>query len=181
MPPDMPPERSGATRRDSEHATLTGRPGGTRRVAYVPAGRELRPLELGEADEFTAARPLDVLVPTCDRPAELAAVLAGLAAQTGVPGFGVVVSDQSTGDPAWCPPAVAGMGRALRRRGPPVLLERRLPRRGVAEQRAFLLGRSAATRVLFLDDDVWLEPDVVATLLTAIGQLGCGLVGCFPH
>jgi len=150
-------------------------------VAYVPAGRELRPLELGEPGEFTVPRPIDVLVPTCDRPAELAAVLAGLAAQSGVPGFGVVVSDQSTGDPAWCHPAVAGMVRVLRHRGHPVLLERHLPRRGLAEQRAFLLGRSAARRVLFLDDDVWLEPDVIARLLTAIEELRCGLVGSFPH
>lgn len=117
------------------------------RVAYVPAGRERRPLALGEPAEFAAPRVLDVLVPACDRPAELAAVLAGLAAQAGAPTFGVVVSDQSTGDPAWCRPAVAGTVRILRRRGHPVLLERHLPRRGPAEQRNFLLGRSAARRM----------------------------------
>jgi hypothetical protein len=123
----------------------------TGRMAYVPAGREMRPLELGEPADFTTARALDVLVPACDRPAELAAVLSGLAAQTGALAFGVVISDQSTGDPGWCHPAVAAMVRILRRRGHPVLLERHLPRRGLAEQRSFLLGRSAADRVLRAD------------------------------
>lgn len=38
----------------------------------------------------------DVLPPTCNRPAELAVTLAGLAAQA-EPAFAVVISDQSTG------------------------------------------------------------------------------------
>jgi hypothetical protein len=35
--------------------------------------------------------------------------------------------------------------------------------------------------VLHLDDDVWLEPDVLDRLLSAIRVLGCGFVGNFPH
>jgi hypothetical protein len=139
-----------------------------------------RPLPLGDRARFAAARELDVLVPTCDRHSELAAVLAGLAGQRRA-GFGVVISDQSSGEPAWHHPAVAGMVRILRQRAHPVLLERHLPRRGLAEQRAFLLGRSGARYVLFLDDDVWLEPDVVDRLRRAIRALGCGFVGNFPH
>jgi hypothetical protein len=184
MAQSMPPNTPGHIPKDRASLSpdaSTGPEGASGRVAYVPAGRELRPLTLGEPTEFAVPRALDVLVPTCDRPAELTAVLAGLAAQTGAPAFGVVVSDQSTGDPAWCHPAVAGMVRVLRHRGHRVLLERHLPRRGLAEHRAFLLGRSAADRVLFLDDDVWLEPDVVARLTTAIAELACGFVGSFPH
>src|SRR5581483_9081347 len=64
------------------------------RGAYVPAGRERRPLALGDPAAFAVPRPLDVLVPTCDRPAELTAVLA---AQAGAPEFGVVVGVQSAG------------------------------------------------------------------------------------
>jgi hypothetical protein len=47
---------------------------------------------------------LDVLVPTRDRPVELATTLAGLAGQDHP--FGVVVSDQSTGAASYeTPPA----------------------------------------------------------------------------
>ncbi|MGW4501533.1 glycosyltransferase [Micromonospora sp. NPDC004336] len=140
-----------------------------------------RPLELGTAERFRAERLLDVLVPTRNRPAELAVTLSGLAAQEGVPGFGVVVSDQSDGDAAYRHPAAATMVRALRHRGHPVLLTRRLPRRGLAEHRAYLLAASAARYVLCLDDDVWLEPGTLRRLVTAIEELGCGFVGNAVH
>ncbi|MBO4207612.1 glycosyltransferase [Micromonospora echinofusca] len=141
-----------------------------------------RPLETRSAGAFRAAgRELDVLVPTRNRATELAVTLAGLAAQEDVPRFGVVVSDQSDGPPPWAHPAVAAMVRALRHRGCPVLLTRRLPRRGLAEHRAYLLAASSARYVLCLDDDVWLEPGTVARLWTAIRELGCGFVGNAVH
>ncbi|WP_405102687.1 glycosyltransferase family 2 protein [Micromonospora sp. NBC_01412] len=140
-----------------------------------------RPLVPGDAAEFRRERQLDVLVPTRNRPAELAVTLSGLATQEGVPGFGVVISDQSDGDPAYAHPAAATMVRALRHRGHPVLLTRRLPRRGLAEHRAYLLDLSAARYVLCLDDDVWLEPGTLHRLVTAIGELGCGFVGNAVH
>lgn len=118
---------------------------------------------------------IDVLVPTRDRPTELATTLAGLAAQTGV-AFRVVVADQSDGDPSWATPSATTLVRALRRRGTPVDLLRNLPRRGIAEQRAFLLGQAAAPAVLFLDDDVWLEPGVLDRLHRALRDLRCGFV-----
>ncbi|WP_341718630.1 glycosyltransferase [Micromonospora sp. FIMYZ51] len=140
-----------------------------------------RPLDGGTHRDFRADRLLDVLVPTRDRPAELAVTLAGLAAQEGVPGFGVVVSDQSDGEPGYAHPATATMVRVLRHRGHPVLLTRRLPRRGLAEHRAALLAASAARYVLCLDDDVWLEPGTLRRLVTAIEELGCGFVGNAVH
>ncbi|MEU8425363.1 glycosyltransferase [Micromonospora sp. NPDC048835] len=140
-----------------------------------------RPLGLGTPAEFRADRLVDVLIPTRNRPAELAVTLGGLAAQEGLPGFGVVVSDQSDGDPAYAHPAAATMVRALRHRGHPVLLTRRLPRRGLAEHRAYLLAASAARYVLTLDDDIWLEPGTLHRLVTAIGELGCGFVGNGVH
>lgn len=140
-----------------------------------------RPLDPGGTGEFRRERQLDVLIPTRNRPAELAVTLSGLATQEGVPEFGVVVSDQSDGDPAYAHPAAATMVRALRHRGHPVLLTRRLPRRGLAEHRAYLLDRSAARYVLCLDDDVWLEPGTLHRLVTAIGELGCGFVGNAVH
>lgn len=118
---------------------------------------------------------LDVLVPTCDRPVELATTLAGLAAQTGVQ-FRLVISDQSDGAPAYDTPSATMLVRALRRRGTPVELLRHLPRRGITEHRAFLLSRSSAAAVAFLDDDVWLEPGVLDRLLRALRALRCGFV-----
>ncbi|HEY0639004.1 MAG TPA: glycosyltransferase family 2 protein [Pseudonocardiaceae bacterium] len=122
------------------------------------------------------ACPVDVLIPTCDRPAELATTLAGLAAQHG-PGFRVVVSDQSAGPPAAGHPAVVSMARVLTHQGRPVRFVRHLPRRGLAEHRAHLLGLATAGHVLFLDDDVWLRPGALERLYRAIRRLGCGLVG----
>ncbi|MFL6144240.1 MAG: glycosyltransferase [Labedaea sp.] len=119
---------------------------------------------------------LDVLVPTRNRPVELATTLAGLAAQDH-PDFGVVISDQSDGPPGYDTDAARAMIRVLRHTGHPVRTLRHLPRRGLAEQRAFLLGRSKAWYVLYLDDDVWLEPGTITRLHTAISKLGCGLVG----
>ena len=122
---------------------------------------------------------IDVLVPTKDRPVELATTLSGLAAQAGAPGtprFRVVVSDQSDSDASYDTPAAATMVRVLRRRGVEVELVRHLPRRGITEQRAFLLSRATGERVCFLDDDVWLEPGVLARLAMALTTLGCGFV-----
>ncbi|GAA5116813.1 glycosyltransferase family 2 protein [Pseudonocardia adelaidensis] len=123
-----------------------------------------------------AAKPeLDVLVPTCDRPVELATTLAGLAAQEHP--FGLAVSDQSHGRPSYDTAPAQTMLRALRASGHPVRTVRHLPRRGLAEHRASLLARSGARYVLFLDDDVWLEPGAVGRLHEAVVALGCGLVG----
>ena len=81
---------------------------------------------------------VDVLVPTFDRPAELAVTLAGLAAQDDPP-FRVTVSDQSDDGAALRAPAVQAMVRVLRAQGREVRLLRHLPRRGLAEHRQFLL------------------------------------------
>jgi glycosyltransferase involved in cell wall biosynthesis len=118
---------------------------------------------------------LDVLVPTKDRPVELATTLAGLAAQTGV-AFRVVVSDQSDEAPAFDTPSATTLVRAMLRRGTEVELLRHLPRRGITEQRAFLLSRATADAVLYLDDDVWLEPGVLDRLHRALRELRCGFV-----
>ena len=61
-------------------------------------------------------------------------------------------------------------------RGTAVELHRHLPRRGIAEQRSFLLSLATAPAVLFLDDDVWLEPGVLHRLHHALRTLGCGFV-----
>ena len=142
---------------------------------------------MGKTSEQWARQPdrpdkaaVDVLVPTCNRPAELAVTLAGLAAQQ-EPAFAVVVSDQSAGQPAWDHPAAAAMVRVLEAQGRPVTLLRHLPRRGLAEHRQFLLDQSTAEQCLFLDDDVWLEPGALERLSQALAELQCGFVGMAPQ
>lgn len=134
------------------------------------------PAEWAASAREAAAVPLEVLVPTRNRPAELATALAGLASQDA--DFGVVISDQSDGAPGWSHPAAEAMVRVLRAQGRPVRCYRHLPLQGLAEHRQFLLdSSSAADRVLFLDDDVWLAPAAVTTLVAALDALGCGFVG----
>jgi GT2 family glycosyltransferase len=123
---------------------------------------------------------LDVLIPTCNRPAELAVTLAGLAAQQ-APAFRLVVSDQSDGPPAWEHPPAASLLRVLGAQGTAVELHRHLPRRGLAEHRQFTLEQARADKVLFLDDDVWLEPGALARMCEALDTLGCGFVGMAPQ
>ncbi|HET8595617.1 MAG TPA: glycosyltransferase family 2 protein [Intrasporangium sp.] len=118
---------------------------------------------------------VDVLVPSCDRPPALAVTLSGLAAQT-FTDFRVVISDQSV-EPVDTDPLVAGVDRVLELHGTPVTVDHHLPRRGVAENRHHLLELSDAPYVLFLDDDVWLEPWALSRLVEAIDELGCGFVG----
>jgi GT2 family glycosyltransferase len=123
---------------------------------------------------------VDVLVPTVGRTTELAVTLSGLAAQAD-PRFAVIVSDQSETGAVGAAPVVAAMIRALEDRHRPVDVLPHLPRRGMAEQRAFLLARATAPYVLFLDDDVWLEPGTLRMMVDALERLGCGFVGAAPQ
>jgi GT2 family glycosyltransferase len=120
---------------------------------------------------------IDVLVPTRNRPVELATTLSGLAAQRG-PSFRVLVSDQSDDVASFDTAAARTLVRQLRRRGAPVELHRHQPRRGLAEHREHLLRSASAPYVLFLDDDIWLEPGTLARLWSAMSELRCGFVGC---
>ncbi|HKF84263.1 MAG TPA: glycosyltransferase family A protein [Candidatus Limnocylindrales bacterium] len=120
---------------------------------------------------------LDVLIPTYCRPAALAVTLAGLVAQT-LPAFRVVVSDQTDGAPASIDaPEVESVARVLEVTGRDVELHRHLPRRGMAEHRAFLLSLARAPYALFLDDDVLCEGDLLERLLRSISDAACGFVG----
>jgi len=76
-------------------------------------------------------------------------------------------------------PVAQALGRIIEARGGSVEWHHREPR-GIAEQRHFLLGRAEADPVLFLDDDVFMEPFVVERLLSVLEAEGCGFVGAFP-
>ncbi len=119
---------------------------------------------------------IDVLIPSAGRAAELAVTLSGLAGQDDPP-FRVIVSDQSHGFRASVEPSVQGMVRVLRAQGREVEVVAHLPRRGIAEHRASLLARATADAVLFLDDDVWLEPGMLRRMHDALETLDIGFVG----
>ena len=125
----------------------------------------------------TGSTAVDVLIPTYRRATSLAVTLAGLAAQSHRP-LRVVVSDQTEEEPLPSRgPEVDAVVRVMTSRGIEVERHRHLPRRGMAEHRESLLARARARFALFLDDDVLVEPDLVARLVGAITREGCGFVG----
>ena len=125
---------------------------------------------------MSSSAELDILVPTYCRPAALAVTLTSLCAQT-YRGFRVVVSDQTEERVTNVTGEVMAAMRVLEAHGAPFELHRHLPRRGMAEQRQYLLDQTQAPYALFLDDDLILEPYVVERMLAAMHEEACGFVG----
>jgi GT2 family glycosyltransferase len=119
---------------------------------------------------------IDVLVPTCNRPAALAVTLTALAGQTWRD-LRIVVSDQGDAPELAAAPELRAVLRFVRAQGRAVEVHRHLPRRGLAEQRQFLLDQARAPHALFLDDDVILEADLIERMHRAIDDGSCGFVG----
>ena len=122
---------------------------------------------------------VDVLIPTYRRKTGLAVVLTSLLGQT-FTDFDVIISDQTAEDETYLDSIeIQTLIQALRWHGHNVMLYRHLPRRGMAEQRQFLLECSArpssagcpAPYVHYLDDDVLLDPSVIERML-AVLQFG---------
>lgn len=121
---------------------------------------------------------IDVLIPTYRRKTGLAVVLTSLLGQT-FTGFDVIVSDQTEPEDTYLDSIeIQTLVRALEWHGHRVTLHRHLPRRGMAEQRQFLLEQSRAPYVHYLDDDVLLDPPVLERMLGVLQAEGCGFVGC---
>ncbi len=121
---------------------------------------------------------IDVLIPTYGRKTGLAVVLTSLLGQT-FTDFDVVVSDQTDEADAYLHSIeIQTLVQALTWHGHRVTLHRHLPRRGLAEQRNFLLEQSHAPYVHYLDDDVLLDPLVMERMLSVLLAEGCGFVGC---
>ena len=118
---------------------------------------------------------IDILIPTYNRPDALAVTLTALAMQSDLD-WSLTIADQSDEAVADAPIVAAAL-RLVVLRGCAVTVVRNLPRRGLAQQRQFLLDHATAPLALFLDDDLTLEPWVVGQLRAAIGQAGCGFVG----
>ncbi|MEH2066680.1 MAG: glycosyltransferase family A protein [Nostoc sp.] len=119
---------------------------------------------------------VDILIPTYNRPAALAVTLTSLIAQT-YHDFRIVISDQTEDSNPVESGEVQAVLRVLHAHGHSITVHKHLPRRGIAEQRQFLLEQATAPYVLFVDDDLILEPYVVERMLTAIKEESCGFVG----
>lgn len=120
----------------------------------------------------------DILLPTCNRLESLIMTLSGVAAQT-VTDIQLIVADQSN-EPLGNFPVVQTLRRLIEARGGSVEWHYRVPSKGIAEQRDFLLKRATADSVLYLDDDVFMEPWVLAQLVKTLEAEECGFVGAFP-
>ena len=121
---------------------------------------------------------VDILLPTYNRLSSLIMTLSGVAAQT-VRDLRVIVADQSR-EPAEHSQVVQTLRRVITVRGGSVAWHYREPIHGIAEQRDFLLKQATAPAVLYLDDDVFMEPWVIEYLLDTLNAERCGFVGAFP-
>ena len=118
------------------------------------------------------------MIPTYNRKTGLAVVLTSLLAQT-FTDFNVIISDQTSENDSYLESIeIQTLVKALRWHGHDVTLHRHRPRRGLAEQRQFLLEQSSAPYVHFLDDDVLLDPPVIQRMLSVLREEQCGFVGC---
>ena len=121
---------------------------------------------------------IDILIPTYNRVSALAVTLTALSMQDSFD-FNIVIADQSDSE-VMRNELLASTVRLLEARGCTVSVLRNLPRRGLAQQRQFLLDRATASHVLFLDDDLTLEPWVVGQMVRAMEGARCGFIGCPP-
>jgi len=121
---------------------------------------------------------VDILLPTYNRLESLILTLSGVAAQT-LRDMHVIVADQSQ-EPAENSQVVQTLRRIIEVHGGSVEWHYRPSIHGIAEQRDFLLKHATADAVLYLDDDVFMEPEVAERLLDTLRKEDCGFVGAFP-
>ena len=121
---------------------------------------------------------VDVLLPTYDRLTSLIMTLSGVAAQT-LTDLRVIVADQGQ-ESVEQEQVIQTLRRVIEVRGGSVEWHTRPQINGIVEQRDFLLRRATADAVLYLDDDVFMEPWVVERLLETLQVQHCGFVGAFP-
>lgn len=118
---------------------------------------------------------ITVVIPSYNRPTALAVTLAGLCFQQ-YHDFAVVISDQSD-LPVYRDASVQTAIRLLEKKGHAVQQLTNLPRRGLAQQRQFLLDTVDSPYCLYLDDDVLLESFVLGNMLQAHQEEEIGFVG----
>ncbi|MCL5411153.1 MAG: glycosyltransferase family 2 protein [Patescibacteria group bacterium] len=122
---------------------------------------------------------LDILIPTFSRKTSLAVTLTSLVGQT-FQDFDLVISDQTKERGYLNDMEFQTLFRFFKSKGKQVKVFKHFPSKGMAEQRDFLLSQAASPYVLYLDDDLILEPKVIARMHRALKQEKCGFVGCAP-
>jgi hypothetical protein len=121
---------------------------------------------------------IDILLPTCNRLSSLIYTLSGVAGQD-FRDIHVIIADQSEARvDRDC--VVQALLRVIAARGGRSEYHYRVPSRGITEQRQFLLEQASAPQVLYLDDDVFMEPWVLRKMSEVLTHEGCGFVGAFP-
>jgi glycosyltransferase involved in cell wall biosynthesis len=121
---------------------------------------------------------LTVLLPTSGRSCSVAMTLASLTSQD-YPYFQVVIAEQNAVSVGRLKTVKAAM-RLLEHQGRPVTLYQNMPKQGLGQQRQFLLEQATSAFVVYIDDDLILEPWVLTHLMETILREGCGLVGSAP-
>lgn len=119
---------------------------------------------------------IDVLIPTYKRIKALSVTLTSLCFQW-EKDFDIIISDQSPGNELFADKSILTAIRLLELRGHAVSLLKNVPQKGLAHQRQFLLEKAGGELVLFLDDDLILEPWVVSNLKKLLLKQNCGFVG----
>jgi glycosyltransferase involved in cell wall biosynthesis len=114
---------------------------------------------------------LDIVIPTYNRPTALAVTLTSLISQT-YRSFNLLISDQSNSPASFQSPEFNAVLNVLYSHGHCITLFRHLPKRGMAEHRQFLLDQVRSEFVLYMDDDLILEPYVVDLLLSVTASPG---------
>jgi glycosyltransferase involved in cell wall biosynthesis len=121
---------------------------------------------------------VDILLPTCNRQESLILTLSGVASQT-FQDYHLIVADQSE-EPAANSPVVQSLLRIIEARGGTHEWHYRVPSLGIAEQRHFLLNQASSKMILYLDDDVWMEPWVLQKMVDELNHQKCAFIGAFP-
>lgn len=119
---------------------------------------------------------VSVLIPTFNRSSALAVTLTSLCFQS-FDDFEIIIADQSEQDCRDSNTPLMTAIRLLETRSVTVRLERNLPRRGMAQQRQFLLDLATGPHSLFIDDDLVLEPYVIPLLHDVLTRERCGFAG----
>jgi GT2 family glycosyltransferase len=94
--------------------------------------------------------------------------------------FDVIIADQSDSDIAAGSPEFQTLIEAFGLHDQLVTWIRRSERRGLAEQRNFLVSQATSPLILFLDNDLLLEPDAIGRMVDVARSQGCGFVGMAP-
>lgn len=119
---------------------------------------------------------INVLIPTYNRIKALSVTLTSLYYQA-ERDFDVIIADQSPGNEIFEDNSLLTAIRLLELKAHPVSVLKNTPQKGLAQQRQFLLDHADASRVLFLDDDLVLEPYVIRNIRNMLDRQGCGFVG----